>query len=295
MLCFGVNSFAQQTPHYTQYMYNMNILNPAYAGARADLSMSLLGRTQWVGIDGAPKTETFAINGRVLDGVGLGLSVVHDRIGLLEDTNVNLDISYTVVTGFRSRLAFGIKAGYAEFTNKLSQGLTPDNDVYGDLKNNYTNFGFGVFYYNKSFYAGLSIPQLFDTPKFKLEENIIKGLNESINYFVTAGVVLDVNENIKYKPSVLLKAVRGLPFSFDINSNILFKDRFELGVSYRYDDSVSGMIALNLNKQFRIGYAYDYTITNLGNYNSGSHEIMLLLDLDFRKKGRWLNDSSCFF
>ncbi len=295
-LCLiSLKTFSQQTPHYTQYMYNMNVLNPAYAGARADLSIGLLARSQWVGLDGAPKTNTFSLNARTFENVGIGLSVIQDKIGLFEDLDINVDFSYTLITSPKSRLALGVKAGLSSFSNNLSQGITPDNEIYDNISGNAFNFGVGAFYYNQKFYAGLSIPQLLDSPKFKLDETESAGLNPNLNYFLTAGMVFKVTENIKYKPSTLIKVTTGLPISVDINSNFLYKDQFELGVSYRYEDSISGMFAIIINQSFRIGYAYDYTITNLGDFNDGSHEIMLLLDLDFLKRKRWLNNSSCYF
>jgi len=295
-LVWLMNSQAQQTPHYTQYMYNMNIINPAYAGARADISVGLLARQQWVGLEGAPETETFGINARTFDSVGMGLSVVQDKLGLLEDTNFNLDISYTMVTSHDSRLAFGIKGGFSNYSNNLSQGLTPDNDTYADLSGTYPNAGFGLFFYTKNYYLGLSLPQLFNTPKFRLDPNTYSSvLSEHQSYFGTFGYVFNVNDNIKFKPSTLIKYNSDLPVSVDINANVLFKNQVEFGVSYRYNDSVSGMAALILSQKFRIGYSYDYTLTNLGGFNEGSHEIMLLIDFNFKKRGRWLNDSSCYF
>ncbi len=293
---FNVDIIAQQTPHYTQYMYNMNIINPAYTGARADISAGLLGRKQWVDLTGAPETKTFSISGRAFDSVGVGLSVVQDKLGLLEDTNFNMDISYTMITSNYSRLALGIKGGFSNYNNFLSKGLTPDNDSYGDLSGTYPNAGFGAFFYTKNYYIGFSVPQMFKTPKFKLDSKEYSSvLDENQNYFFTYGYVFQVNDKVKFKPSTLVKYTRSLPLSVDVNANLLYNDQIEFGVSYRYHDSVSGMIALVLNKQFRIGYSYDYTITNLGNFNSGSHEIMLLFDINFEKRGRWLNDSSCYF
>ena len=287
---------AQQTPHYTQYMYNMNIINPAYAGARADISAGLLARQQWVGLEGSPETETFSINARTFDSVGMGFSVVQDKLGLLEDTNFNLDLSYTMVTSQGSRLAFGIKGGFSNYANNLSQGLTPDNDNYADLKGTYPNAGFGLFFYTRNYYVGVSVPQLFNTPKFKLDPNSYSSvISEHQAYFLTYGYVFQVNDNVKFKPSTLVKYTSDLPLSVDINANVLFKDQVEFGLSYRYNDSVSAMAALILNKKFRVGYSYDYTLTNLGGFNSGTHEIMLLVDFNFAKRGRWLNDSSCYF
>jgi type IX secretion system PorP/SprF family membrane protein len=296
IVLFSLTSNAQQIPHYTQYMYNMSVINPAYAGARADISAGVLARQQWVGLEGTPETETFFFNARTFDSVGMGFNVVQDQIGLLEDTNFNIDLSYTMVTSHSSRLAFGIKGGFSNYSNNLSLGLTPDNDSYADLSGTYPNAGFGFFYYTKNYYLGFSVPQLFNTPKFKLDPNDYSSvLNEHQSYFGTFGYVFQVNENVKFKPSTLIKYNADLPLSIDVNANVLFKNQIEFGVSYRYNDSVSGMIALVLSRRFRVGYSYDYTLTNLGNFNSGSHELMLLLDFDFKKRGRWLNDSSCYF
>ncbi len=287
---------AQQTPHYTQYMYNMNIINPAYAGARADISVGLLGRQQWVGVEGTPETETFSINARTFDSVGMGFSIVQDKLGLLEDTNFNIDLSYTMVTSRYTRLAFGIKGGFSNYTNNLSIGLTPDNDNYPDLVGVYPNAGFGLFFYAKNYYFGVSAPQIFNTPKFRLDsDNYSSVISEYQNYFLTYGHVFEVNEKVKFKPSTLVKYTRNLPLSVDLNANLLYNNQVEFGLSYRYNDSVSAMAALIISQKFRIGYSYDYTLTNLGGFNSGSHEIMLLVDFDFAKRGRWLNDSSCYF
>ena len=296
ILLVNLNINAQQTPHYTQYMYNMNIINPAYAGARADISIGLLARQQWVGLEGSPETETFSVNARTFDSVGMGLSVVQDKIGFLEDTNINLDISYTMVTSHYSRLAFGIKGGYSTYSNYLSEGLTPDNDSYADLSGTYPNAGVGLFFYTKNYYIGFSIPQLFNTPKFRLDPNSFSSvLNDHQNYFLTYGYVFQINDKVKFKPSTLLKYTSDLPFSMDLNANIMYDGQVEFGLSYRYNDSVSAMAALFLSKRFRIGYSYDYTLTKLGEFNQGSHELMLLIDFDFKKRGRWLNDSSCYF
>jgi len=296
LLFLNSNLYAQQTPHYTQYMYNMAVINPAYAGSRADLSIGLLGRKQWVNVDGAPETQTFSLNGRAFNGIGLGISAIHDKIGLAEETNLNADISYTVVTSPITRLALGIKGGFSSFSNNLSQGITPDNDVNPDLTGVYPNAGFGAFYYTSNFFAGVSVPQLFKTPKFRLDNNQYSaGLNEHMNYFVTTGYVFDLNEKVKFRPSTLIKIASGLPFSVDINANILYNNLVDFGVSYRYNDSISGMIALMLTENLRLGYAYDHTLTDLGDFNSGTHELMLLFDFDMKKRARWLNDSSCYF
>ncbi len=291
----SVYTYAQQNPHYTQYMYNMVIINPAYAGARADLTIGGLSRTQWVGIEGAPTTKTFSLNARVVDGLGLGLSVVNDKLGLMENTDFNLDLSYTLVMGYHQRLALGIKGGFSNFTNNLADGITPDNDIYATTNGTYPNVGIGAYYYNDNLFGGISVPQLFKTPKFRLDETYTAGATEFTNIFATFGMRFKLNDDLHFKPSTMVKYTKDVPLSVDLNSNFLYKEFIELGVSYRYDDSVSAMIAILPSKSMRIGYSYDYTLTNLGEFNSGSHEIILLFDIDFAKRSRWLKGTSCYF
>ncbi len=294
-LIIGYIVSAQQNPHYTQYMYNTVILNPAYAGARADLTIGGLSRTQWVGLDGAPKTQTFSMNARLIDGIGAGFSVVHDEIGLLRNTDISMDVSYTLIMGYHQRLALGLKGTYSNFINDLASGITPDNDVYASTSGTFTNAGFGMYYYNDNLFGGISIPQLFKTPKFFIDNNFKAGITKNTNVFGTFGMLFDVNDNLRFKPSTMVKYTSGLPLSVDVNANFLYKDWLEVGASYRYQDSMSAMLVLLPNKSMRIGYAYDYTLTNLGEFNSGTHEIILLFDIDFYKRGRWLKGQSCYF
>lgn len=292
---FSLIISAQQTPHYTQYMYNMQTINPAYVGVTSDLSINLLSRSQWVGVEGAPKTTTFSLNGRAFGGLGLGFSVINDKIGLAEITNTNIDVSYTVVLSDKNRLSLGLKGGASFFNNNLAEGVTPDNEIYTSINGSHMNVGVGAFFYNERYYVGLSMPYLLKTPQFRIDnsENIT-GLSENINIFTTAGVVFEINDKLKFRPSTLIKYAPNLPLSIDFNTNILYNNRIELGLSYRYNDSASAMLAVVLNKNFRIGYAYDKTLTDLGS-NLSSHEVMIMFDLNFEKKGRWLNSPSCSF
>jgi len=280
--------YGQQDPQYTQYMYNMNIVNPAYAGSRGTLSIGLLGRTQWVGIDGAPKTATLAIHAPVGKNLAMGFSAIVDEIGPVKEQNIYADISYTITTSEEGRLAFGLKGGVTLQDIGLVSILLPqdpNDDLFRDNINDvYPNFGAGVFYYTDKFYAGLSAPNLLETIHFDKESGVIAKASEKMHYFVTTGYVFELSETLKFKPSVMAKAVSGSPLSMDLSANFLMNDRLELGASYRFGDSVSGLVNFGVTSDLRIGYAYDYTTTNLGNYNSGTHEMFLLWDIDFSKK-----------
>jgi type IX secretion system PorP/SprF family membrane protein len=295
IIFFSLQVHSQQTPNYTQYLYNMQIINPAYVGARADLSISLLSREQWVGLEGAPSTKTFSINGRTSNGLGFGTTVVNDKIGLSESTNVNIDASYTIITSQYGRLAFGLKGGMTFFDNNLANGITPDNDVYASTSGNFPNVGFGAFFYNKKFYVGLSLPYILETPQFYTQANSDKGnLATNANYFFSTGALFKLTENVMFKPSTMVRYATNLPVSIDINSNFLYKEVIEAGLSYRHENSVSALFSLIINKKFRVGYAYDYKFSTLGG-DLSSHEIILHLDLDLKRNYRWLLHNKCYF
>lgn len=282
--------FAQQDPQYTQYMYNMNVLNPAYAGSRGTLSLGLLGRKQWTDVDGSPRTFTFDIHAPLGKNLGAGFSVIADEIGPAKEKNIYADISYTIHVSDVGRLAFGIKGGVTLFDANFSGIILPETATSSDpvfdenINETYPNFGAGVYYYTDHFYVGFSAPNILKS-KHLDDETIISEASEEVHYYLTSGIVFDLSDNLKFKPSVLLKAVKGAPISFDVNANFLMFERFELGASYRYDDSLSGLINFAVTPGFRIGYAYDHTISDFSDVNpGGSHEVFLLYDIDFSKK-----------
>lgn len=284
----SIDLYSQQDPHYTQYTYNMNIVNPAYAGSRGTLSISALYRTQWVGLDGSPETATFAIHAPVGKNLGMGFSVISDEIGPVREQNIYADFSYTVTTSEEGRLAFGLKGGVTLLDIGLASLILPqdpDDPLFRDNVNKtFPNFGAGIYYYTEKFYAGLSAPNLLETVYFEKDGGTLAKASEKMHYFVTTGYVFDLSENLKFKPSVMAKAVSGSPLSIDVSANFLMNERLELGANYRFGDSVSGMVNFGVTPDLRMGYAYDYTTTNLGDFNSGTHEIFLLWDIDFSKK-----------
>jgi type IX secretion system PorP/SprF family membrane protein len=274
--------FGQQDPQYTQYMYNMNILNPAYAGSKGVTSIGLLGRTQWVGVEGAPQTFTLAMHSPVGRAVGLGLSVIHDEIGPVKEDNIYADFSYTIFTSSTGRLAFGLKAGVTFMDVRELLMVDPD-PLNIPIHETSPNFGAGVYYYTDRFYAGLSVPNFLETRHLEKDGGIVSTASEKMHYFLTSGYVFDIADNLKLKPSTMLKATEGAPLSVDLSLNLLIDERVELGLSHRLDDSISGMIGFQVNNDFRVGYAYDYTTSKFGDFNSGSHEILLLFDFNRKK------------
>ncbi|TVZ55226.1 type IX secretion system PorP/SprF family membrane protein [Lutibacter sp. Hel_I_33_5] len=285
LILLSVSFYAQQDPQYTHYMYNMNIINPAYAGSNESMSINFLGRSQWVGIDGAPQTITFGIHSPTGKKLGLGLSFIADKIGPVKEQTAYGDFSFTVQVGEGRNLGFGIKAGFTFIDVNLSSiellnNNTPTN-FFNRINKAIPNFGAGVFYHTDKFYAGFSIPNMIKTIHLEGSNSAITRVSEEAHYFLTSGYVFDINRNVKFKPSFLVKTAPGAPTSIDLSSNILLNDKLEFGLSYRVNSSISALFNIKTTDNLRIGYAYDYSINNLGNFNSGSHEIFLLFDLPF--------------
>lgn len=276
---------AQQDPQYTQYMYNMNVVNPAYAGSKESLSLTALYRKQWSGLDGAPETITFSAHSPIGEKVGLGLSAIKDELGPIKETNVYVDFSYTLQLGDQAKLALGLKAG-ATFhdVGLTSLELQDPNDPFfsQDISNVYPNIGAGAFFYTDKFYLGVSVPNFLNS--VHLDENGLKYGSETQHFFATTGYVFNVSENFKLKPSVMVKTAFEAPLSFDGNLNALFYDRFEIGASYRLDDSFSGLVGFQVTDYIRIGYAYDHIVSDLDVVTSASHEVILTFDLYFSKR-----------
>ena len=283
------NSFAQQDPHYTQYMYNMNVINPAYAGSKEHLSFGLLYRKQWVDIAGAPSTGTFSGHSPVGKNVGLGLSAVTDKIGPVNETNVYADFSYTLKLGGEHRLALGLKAG-ATFHkvglfDEIGNGYVPDpgDPAFGqNISRTYFNVGTGIFYYTQKYYVAFSVPNMLKSKHLDFD-----GVNfgsEVSHYFLTGGYVFEIGDNFKLKPSFMVKSAFGVDPSIDGSLNALFFDKFEIGATYRVDDSFGGMVNYAITPSIKIGYAYDHITSDLKVTTPASHEFMLLFDLNFPKK-----------
>lgn len=285
LLLLGDLMFAQQDPQYTQYMYNMNVVNPAYAGSKESLSLTGLYRKQWSGLEGAPETFTLSVHSPVGEKVGLGISAIKDEIGPVKETNVYADFSYTLDLSPSLKLALGVKAGVTLHDVGLTDLslIHPGDPFFSEnIDNSYPNVGAGLFLYSDKFYVGLSAPNLIKS--VHLDENGLKYGSEELHYFATAGYIFDINDNFKLKPSMMVKSTFDAPVSFDANVNALFFERFELGASYRLDDSFSGMVGFQFTPMLRIGYAYDHVTSDLKALGSASHEVILTFDLYFAKK-----------
>lgn len=286
LVCTNTRMFAQQYPQYTQYVYNMTVINPAYAGSKEGISLGLLARSQWVGVSGSPKTFSGFIHSPISRKLGLGLSLIHDKIGPVNETHAYADFSFTINISEKSKLAFGLKAG-ATFQQigllMLNQVGTNDPKFSQNSNKTYPNFGVGVFYYKEKFYVGISVPNLLETLHFERSNGKITKASEKMHGFLSVGYVIDLKNDFKLKPSTLIKYADSSPLSLDLSLNLLWNNKVEFGVSHRIDDSWSAIVNFKIRKGLQLGYAYDHTISNLGEFSSGSHEFLLLFDFNSRE------------
>lgn len=282
VLFFPAEVQAQQDAQYTQYMYNTVSVNPGYAGSRGHLSIAALHRSQWIGLDGAPKTQTLNLHSPIgHNGVGMGLSIVNDEIGPTSETYFDVDFSYTVKTSDEGKLSFGLKASAHLLDIRFSElnQYAPDATLEQDIDNKFSpNIGAGIYYHTNKFYAGLSVPRFLQTSHF--EESSLSTAREQMNFYLITGYVFDLNTDLKFKPTILTKLVQGAPLQIDLSANFMLNDKFILGAAYRWDAALSGMIGFQLNESLLIGMAYDREITELGNaaFNDGSFEIIFRYD-----------------
>lgn len=289
-------AIAQQEVTYSQYMFNNLLVNPAYAGYKEDINISLLSRNQWVGIKGAPTTQSLIADGAFFNNknVGLGLSVLNDRVGIQGQTAIMANYAYRLPVGDEARLSFGLGLGAVQFSlnsDKAIVGDPTDQNFIGSQNHISPDARLGVYYNTEKFYAGLSANNLLASALNKNNERARFIILPPIHMFLTVGTILDVNKDVKLKPSLMLRDDPNGMGNFDINAFFLFKDVLWLGASYRMgvdmwkntnnlnatfqQNSLVGLVEFFVAKQFRIGYAYDYSLSDLNSYSSGGHEISL--------------------
>ncbi|PIE86375.1 MAG: hypothetical protein CSA05_00980 [Bacteroidia bacterium] len=279
-LALTFHAQSQQSQMYSQYMFNTVTVNPAYAASMDRFTATLLGRAQWLGFDGGPRTETFNLHGPIKkEKIGVGFSVVNDHIGPINEVGLMLDFAYQIRLSRDKFFSMGVKGGFNFFQAELSNLRTIDegdpafaDDINGSFL---PNIGFGFYYYTNQYYLGLSSPKLL---RNSLSKNSIQAETvgkEERHYYLIGGYVFDLTKDIKFKPSGLAKIVKGAPISFDINASFNFYRKFWLGATYRIGDAVSLMAEVLINNNLMLGYAFDYTTSKLTNFNSGTHEVLV--------------------
>jgi len=284
LLGCGGNLLAQQDAQYTQYMYNTVSVNPAYAGSRGNLSIAALHRSQWLGLEGAPKTQTLNLHSPIgYRGVGLGLSIVNDQIGPTSETYFDADFSYTIQLAAEKRLSFGLKGSVHLLDIRFSELTTdpnnPDATLQDDIQNRLSpNVGAGVYYHTETFYAGLSVPRFLETTHF--EESSLSTAKEQMNFYFISGYVWDFHPLWKFKPTLLTKMTLGAPLQVDVSANFMYNEKFIMGAAYRWDAALSAMVGFHISPSFLIGLSYDRETTALGGaiFNDGSFEVILRYD-----------------
>lgn len=281
LLLTSIVSYGQQDAQFTQYMYNTINVNPAYAGSRGALSVFALHRAQWVGLDGAPVTNSVSVN-TPFNGsnLGLGVSLINDRIGPTQENTLSVDLSYSIQTSETFKLSFGMKATANIFNIDVAKLAPKDvgDPSFQSMQNKFSpNIGAGLYFHSDKAYLGFSIPNFIESKRYDANEVAI--FKEKINYYLIAGYVFDLDEFTKFKPALLNKMVTGAPLQLDVSVNFMFMEKFTVGVAYRWSASLSAMAGFQVTDGMYIGYGYDHETTNLRNYNSGSHEIFLRYDL----------------
>ncbi len=274
--------FSQQDAMYSHYAFNTLAVNPGYAGSREVITITGLHRSQWVGFEGAPITQTVTFHSPVItEELGIGLSFVNDKIGPIKMTSFYLDLSYRFKLNRYTKFAIGLKGGGSLFQGDLAKlNTTQNNDgVFTNINSTFLpNVGIGLYLSNKKWYAGLSVPRL-------LENDFIANATSSLNrerrhYFIIAGFITKLNRRIKLKPTTYIKATANAPIEADLTAMFIFNDVLELGLMGRTGDAVGVLFGYNFSTQFRVGYSFDWSFTNeTGVYNLGSHELIIRYDI----------------
>ncbi len=286
VMMLSVRVSAQQDPQFTHYMYNMSSVNPAYATDNEGVvNIGGLYRTQWVGAVGAPKTVSAFAHAPIAKRIEMGVSIISDEIGdVVKENNLFADIAYVIPLSSKNKLSFGVKAGAtffdANFNGFQYSDSNPDPAFAENINRVFPNVGAGAYFFSDNYYLGFSAPNLLETKHLE-HQNAISTIGvEEVHYFITGGYVFDLSSSVRFKPAFMAKGVAGAPLAFDLTTNFLINNFVEVGAGYRFDDSVSGLVNFYVTPSLRVGYSYDYTLTNLGDYNSGTHEIFLLFDLN---------------
>lgn len=278
---------AQQDPMYTHYMENTLVINPGYAGSRDALTIAALHRSQWVDYKGAPITQTIMFHTPLRnEHLGVGMSVMNDKIGPANKTSVFADFAYRMNLTKKSKLALGLSAGANIFksnlnTLQLDQQIDPVFQT--NVNNKITpNFGFGAYYSRERFYAGVSTPNLIQNKYSEIKQPNGTSLigKEQRHFFFIAGAVFNLTENLDFKPTTFVKVTSGAPIQADVTASFIIMQKLLLGAMYRTGDSFGGLIGFNITNEFHVGYSFDWSYgVKTFKYNQGSHEIVLRFDI----------------
>ncbi|NER16364.1 PorP/SprF family type IX secretion system membrane protein [Spongiivirga citrea] len=288
---FSYLAIAQQDAQFTQYMYNTVTINPAFAGSRGLFNGTIFHRSQWVGLEGAPVTQSVSFNTPLGESnrVGLGISALNDEIGPSTEQVFFIDFSYNIDISDNTKLAFGLKAGGNLLTVDFSKlGIRdPQDPGFGaNIDNRFApNFGVGVYIYGDNGYVGLSAPTILETEHFDTDENPSSNslaVERATIYFM-GGYVFELSDSFKFKPAILTKYTAEAPIQVDLSTNFLYNEKLTFGLGYRPGGTASGLAGFQVSKGILIGYAYDFQLNGLQDATSGSHEVFLRFEV-FKKE-----------
>lgn len=285
---FANYSWSQQDVQFTQYMDNTLAVNPAYAGSSNLLNATLIHREQWVGMDGRPQSTTLNVHSPLsYENFGMGLSVVNDVVGPIQQTMFFVDASYTLrFQNHKGKLAFGLKGGLNMLnarTDELQTTQSDDPKLFQNIRNQINpNFGAGVYYHLPNLFVGLSTPRIIEH-----DQGNTTGANQQRHYFLVAGGVFDLTKDQRWKlrPTTMLKLTQGAPIAMDLSAAAIYNSKLWLGLTHRFGDSFGAFVQYQITPQFKVGLAYDQTTTDLAGFNKGTYEVLLSYDFIFKKEG----------
>ncbi|NND78797.1 MAG: type IX secretion system membrane protein PorP/SprF [Maribacter sp.] len=274
----SMSMVGQKEPQYTQYMYNIGSFNPAYVGTVETPEIAGLYRAQWIDIPGAPRTLRFGVNIPFAnEKTGLGFNVVSDQLGPFTQTYVDVAYSYQVSVSDNTKLSFGLDVGGSFLNVDFSKGnFEVENEPLLNeqiINKFYPTIGAGTFLYSEDWYVGLSIPNFLTNGIYNDEVAVL--VEDKVQFNFIGGYVFDLSMGLKFKPAVMLNYLQGSPVNMNLSTNFLINDVVTLGASYRVDNALSGLAGFQISSAMFVGYSYDYSTTNLAQYNQGSHEIIL--------------------
>jgi len=280
---------AQHSPLVSHYMLNGLVINPAYTGSREVFTANAMYRNQWVGFEGAPVTQVVSAHTPLKNkSIALGVLFNNEKIGVSNATGISGNVAYRIQMG-AAKLSFGVSAGMKLLSAKNSDLLTADgNDMAfaSDLRSNLQpDFGAGVYYSTNNYFVGVSVPTLIST-NYNISDEKLRLRSQAglHNILINGGYLFELNDQFKLKPSTLIRISPVGSSQFDLNANLIYNDRFWLGVSYRHREALVGLIEFQINPQFKVAYAYDYALSVFRQYSSGSHEIGLQYEFGYKIK-----------
>ena len=283
-------SQGQQDPMYTQYIFNLQTINPAYAGSWQGIGVMALSRLQWINFKGHPSTQTFSFQSPLKsDNVGIGLNMIVDKVGLEKKISVNIDYSYKILLSEITSLRFGLKGGFTNYSNNLLMyeqypDLIPDGAFQTNIENKFMpNFGFGLYLSSEKYYLSLSLPRIIEN-NYQSNVTNFTTKSEVRQFYFAGGAIYKIAENIQFKPTFMTKTVVGTPFQYDLSANFLLAEKFWIGGMYRSGDAFGVIAQWIVNNNLRFGYAFDFTTTELQNYHNGIHELMISYEFNYSKR-----------